>query len=137
VQVDFAGLQGTTTAAHIHAATAQPFAGTAGVATQTPSFELFPLGVTSGTYDHTFDLALASSYNPDFISANGDTVSGASNALIFALEDGKAYLNIHTNVFPGGEIRGFLAQVPEPATVVLFGAGGVGLLFGARRAHRR
>src|SRR3954470_6321132 len=38
VEASFSGLQGTVTAAHIHAATATPFSGTAGVATQTPSF---------------------------------------------------------------------------------------------------
>ncbi len=55
VQVEFSGLLGTTTAAHIHGPTATPFAGNAGVMTQTPSFSGFPLGVTSGTYDHLFD----------------------------------------------------------------------------------
>jgi CHRD domain len=66
VNVTFAGLLGTTTAAHIHAATASPGTGIAGVATQTPTFTAFPLGVTSGTYDHTFDLTLDSTYNPSF-----------------------------------------------------------------------
>src|SRR5581483_1750815 len=46
LQCTFSGLTGTTTASHIHAATATPFTGTAGVATTTPSFALFPLGVT-------------------------------------------------------------------------------------------
>jgi CHRD domain-containing protein/PEP-CTERM motif-containing protein len=131
VQVDFSGLFGMTTAAHIHAPTLKPFAGTADVATQKPSFELFPLGVTSGTYDHIFDLALASTYNPEFIAAHGGTISGASNALIFALEDGKAYLNIHTDYYPGGEIRGFL--VPEPATIGLLAVGVAGFLLLRRR----
>ena len=49
VEASFSGLIGTTTAAHIHAPTAVPFTGTIGVATQTPSFSGFPLGVTSGT----------------------------------------------------------------------------------------
>ncbi len=111
VEADFDNLQGATTAAHIHAATAVPFAGTAGVATQTPSFAGFPTGVTSGTYDHTFDLTLASSYNPDFIAANGGTISTASNALFAALAQGRAYFNIHTTAFAGGEIRGFLVPV--------------------------
>ena len=49
LSASFSGLTGTTTAAHIHAATAAPFTGNAGVATQTPSFSGFPLGVSSGT----------------------------------------------------------------------------------------
>jgi hypothetical protein len=110
VEADFGDLQGTVTASHIHAPTAVPFAGTAGVATQTPSFTGFPTGVTSGSYDHTFDLTLASSYNPAFIAANGGTISSASNALFAALAQGRAYLNIHTTTFPGGEIRGFLVE---------------------------
>src|SRR5438270_780450 len=71
VQVTFSGLLGTTTASHIHAATAVPFTGTAGVATTTPTFAGFPLGVTSGTYDNTLDMTLPSSYNPAYVAANG------------------------------------------------------------------
>lgn len=38
-----------------------------------------------------------------------------------AIEDGDAYVNIHTAEYPGGEIRGQLAvsNVPEPATTGL------------------
>ena len=64
VNATFQDLIGTTTAAHIHAATAVPGTGTAGVATTTPTFAGFPLGVTSGTYLNTLDLTLASSWNP-------------------------------------------------------------------------
>src|SRR5581483_2234973 len=108
VQVTFSGLLGTTTASHIHSATALPGTGTAGVATQTPTFMDFPLGVTSGTYDHTFDTTLLSSYNPAFVTANGGTAASAEAALAASLAAGTAYLNIHTTQFPGGEIRGFL-----------------------------
>ena len=111
VEANFSNLQGATTTAHIHAATAAPFTGAAGIATQTPSFEAFPGGVTNGIYDHTFDLADASSYNPEFIAANGGTLFTASNALFAALDQGRAYLDIHTSAFSDGEIRGFL-QVP-------------------------
>ena len=125
VEVTFSGLLGMTTAAHIHAPTLTPFTGTAGVATTTPTFPGFPLGVTSGTYDHTFDLTQASTYNPAFVTANGGTVASAEAALVAALAAGEAYLNIHTSVVPGGEIRGFLA--PVPATLLLFGSGLAGL----------
>ena len=50
VEANFFGLTGTTTASHIHCCTAVPFAGTAGVATTTPTFAGFPLGVTAGAY---------------------------------------------------------------------------------------
>src|SRR5450759_737627 len=46
VSASFSGLTGTTTASHIHCCTASPGTGTAGVATQTPTFLNLPLGVT-------------------------------------------------------------------------------------------
>jgi hypothetical protein len=108
VVVDFENLVGMTTASHIHAPTAVAGTGTAGVATTTPTFTGFPLGVTSGHYDHVFDLTQSSSYNPAFITANGGTVSTAMPVLLQAIADGKAYLNVHSSVYGGGEIRGFL-----------------------------
>jgi CHRD domain/PEP-CTERM motif len=134
VHVDFSGLLGTTTASHIHAPTVDPFLLTAGVATTTPTFAGFPLGVTSGTYDNTLDLTLASSYNPAFVTAQGGTTASAEAALVAAIAAGKSYLNIHTTVVPGGEIRGFLIPaVPEPSTVVLLAMGAAGIGFVARR----
>ena len=61
IHATFSGLLGTTTAAHIHCCTATPFAfsETAGVATQTPSFVGFPLGVTSGVFNNVLDTSLA------------------------------------------------------------------------------
>jgi hypothetical protein len=131
VHVTFSGLTAGTTASHIHSPTALPGTGTAGIATTVPTFTAFPLGVTSGTYDHLFDMSLASSYNPAFITANGGTVAGAEAALAASLAAGTAYLNVHTTQFPTGEIRGFLA-VPEPLTLALLGFGLIGVA-GIRR----
>jgi CHRD domain/PEP-CTERM motif len=133
VDLVFSGLLGTTTASHIHAATAVPGAGAAGVATTTPTFPGFPLGVTSGSYTVTLDLTSASSYNPAYITANGGTTAGAEAALAAAMAAGEAYLNIHTTVVPGGEIRGFLTPVPEPSSLGLAVLGGAALALGARR----
>jgi hypothetical protein len=136
VDMSFSGLLGTTTASHIHAATAVPGTGTAGVATTTPYFSGFPIGVTSGTYSNTLDLTLTSSYNPAYITANGGTTAGAESALAAAMVAGEAYLNIHTTVVPGGEIRGFLVQVPEPSSMILTGLGVMGLAWTTRRRSR-
>lgn len=141
VSVVFSGLTSGTTASHIHCCTAAAGAGTAGVATQTPTFTLFPLGVTSGTYSHLFDTSLASTYNAAFVTANGGSVSAAEAALAAGLASDKAYLNIHTTNFGGGEIRGFLvpaAPVPEPGGLGLAGlmVGGAVELWRRRSAAR-
>ena len=50
VTANFSGLLAPTIMAHIHCCTAVPLTGTAGVATTTPSFVGFPLGVTAGNF---------------------------------------------------------------------------------------
>lgn len=116
VNMTFSGLLGTTTASHIHCCTMLPNSGNAGVATETPTFNGFPLGVSSGTYSMSYDTSLASSWSPAFLSNNGGTTAGAEAAFGAGLASGEAYLNIHTNLYSGGEIRSFLAPVPEPGT---------------------
>ena len=137
VETTFSGLLGTTTASHIHCCTTVPLTGAAGVATTTPTFAGFPLGVTSGTYDNTLDMTLASSYNPAFVTANGGTTATAESALFDAMLLGKTYLNIHSSVFGGGEIRGFLLPVPEPVTLSLFGAGLAGMVAMRRKKAKQ
>lgn len=136
VQTTFAGLNGLVSASHIHCCTATPGVGTAGVATQTPTFSGFPSGVSFGSYDHTFDMTLASSWNAAYITANGGTVSTAFTAFLNGIDAGRAYLNIHSSFAPGGEIRGFLVAVPEPASYGLMGAGVAALALLSRRRRR-
>jgi hypothetical protein len=112
VQATFSGLLAGVTASHIHAPTAVAGTGTAGVATTLPTFPGFPSGVTAGTYDQTFNMLLSSSYNPAYVTNNGGTTATAFAALRAAISAGKAYLNIHSSMFPGGEIRGFLNLCP-------------------------
>ena len=127
LQVSFAGLMGATTASHIHAPTAVAGTGNASVATTTPTFALFPLGVSSGSFANTLDLTQASSYNPSFVTANGGTTAGAEAALAAAIAGGKAYWNIHSSYASGGEIRGFIVPAPEPSSLALVALGGFGM----------
>ena len=117
VDVTFSGLGTGTIASHIHCCVLPN--GNATVATTVPTFPGFPLGVTSGSYVHTLDLTLGSSFNPAFVASNGGTDAAAEAALAAGLADGMAYLNIHTTEFPNGEIRGFLQAIPEPTSGML------------------
>lgn len=153
VVATFSGLTGTTTNAHIHCCTATSglggdaaanLAGTAGVATITPTFTGFPSGVTSGAYDRSFDMLQLGSYNATFVAAHGgtnnsdaDKAAASFSALLAGVQAGQAYLNIHSSFRAGGEIRGFLAPVPEPQAWALMLAGlAVTGWAGQRRARR-
>lgn len=68
-----------------------------------------------------------------FLMGVGGTVSGVwdvnegNNTTLTAQIDnilnGRTYINFHTTQFPGGEVRGQLVVVPEPATMLLLGTG--------------
>jgi hypothetical protein len=127
INITFSGLTTPTTAAHIHCCIQPPppaLVGNLIVATQLPVFDGFPVGVTSGTYSHgPFDLTMASFYNPAFVTAEGG-LPQAQAAFESFVASGLSYLNIHTSMFPGGEIRGQLIAVPGP----IVGAGLPGIL---------
>jgi hypothetical protein len=139
--VSFAGLSAPTIVAHLHAPTTDPFTGAAIVAVTSPTLAGFPVGVTAGTYLGTFDLDLPSNFNPAFLTAAGGTTDGAMALLLGSLNEGRAYLNIHTTAFPGGEIRGFATPareaIPEPQTwgLMIMGFAAAGALLRARRVR--
>lgn len=118
VSATFSDLIGATTVAHIHAPTAAPFGSTpVGVAVTPGTLPGFPAGVTGGAYGPVvLDLTLAGTYTGGFLALGGGTPAGAEALLISSLMENKAYFNIHSSAFGGGEIRGFF--VPEPGTAL-------------------
>ncbi len=103
VNLSFAGLASSSPFGHIHCCTAVAGTGSAGVKVE---FTGFP-AVATGNYSKLFTLSDA-----------------AFDTLLAGVQAGKAYVNIHTpGAFQAGEIRGFLAPVPEPGTYALMLAG--------------
>ena len=140
IEADWFGLSSPTTVAHIHCCLASPgtnpltppFGGSpvVGVAVTPGTLPGFPAGVTSGHYEVTLDLDLASSFTAAFVSNfGGGTIDGARDALLAAMGNSRAYFNIHTQANPGGEIRGF---IPEPGSLAL-AALAIGAIGGVRR----
>ena len=114
VSISFSGLDSADTMAHIHCC-----AGVGTNASVAVPFTGFPVGVTSGTFTGVFDLTSSATYNSAFLTSVGGTAADAEAALIAGLNSGMTYANIHTSNFPGGDIRGQLAAVPEPSTLIL------------------
>ena len=131
VNVTFTGLASPLLAGHIHCCSAP---GTnVGVAV---GFSGLP-AATSGTFMQTFDLTDAAVYSAGFLNNfGGGTAAGAQAALIAGMSGGMAYVNLHNSAFPGGEIRGQLATVPEPGSAAMLVMGLAGLLV-LRRRHVR
>lgn len=130
VHMEWADLLAPAQAAHIHVAATPGTNGPVAV-------DFVPAGIpntTSGVFHHTFDLASAASYGGTFLTSFGGDVNAARAAVLAGLADNRAYFNIHTSVYPPGEIRGNISVVPEPTSMALVG---VGLAMAALRRRRR
>ena len=115
----FSGLSGNVNNAHIHGPA--PIGSPAGVLYNLGG-PIIPLGSTAGTISGSVNLIA----NP-----NGTTFTVAQQ--LAQLNSGQWYVNIHSTTFPGGEIRGQILLVPEPATWALGGLGLLGLFIWKRR----
>jgi len=107
ITTDFSGLTGISSVAHIHAPTVDPMSGIADVAIPLIGF---PAGSTSGNYDMILFLNQDNTYSTEFLAANGQSATQAEAALMQAIAEGRAYINIHSDIYPNGEIKGFLAD---------------------------
>lgn len=135
IDANWSGLTGVTTVSHIHCCVAPP--GTVGVAVTPGTLPGFPVGVSAGSYFAVLDLTQSATYTASFRNNfGGGTTAGAEAALLAGLLRERAYLNIHTDRFPGGEIRGFLSLVPEPQSwaLLVLGFGALGAAMRRRAA---
>ena len=135
LSLTWAGLTGPGVQSHIHCCT--PPTGNSGIAV-----DLWLVANTqpaSGNFTRVVDLDLENPFRAAFVAANGGDPNAAWAALMAAMNVGNAYFNIHTTIYPGGEIRGNLSparvQAPEPATLLLLTLG-AGALGGARVRRR-
>lgn len=115
VQLNWAGLANSSPFGHIHCCTAAPGIGNASV--------LLDFGTLTATATGSF----SNVYTP---------VAATFTSLLAGVQAGRAYVNIHTpGTYQGGEIRGFLAPIPEPETYALLLAG-LAVVGGVTRRQR-
>ncbi len=122
----FQNLTGLTLLGHLHCCSTRAANGAQAIDfTENPGFQR---GVRSGSFDLTYDLLDAATYTAAFLTASGGTALGARNRLFTNFNNELGYFNIHSTVFPGGELRGHLVSIPEPAAwgMMIVGFGFIG-----------
>jgi hypothetical protein len=107
------------------------------------SWELSWSGLVNVTNAHFHGPAASGANAGVVIGINFGNNPTAGNAILTALQAADLlnelwYINIHTATFPGGEIRGqvMLADVPAPATLLLFGMSLLSLVLLSTRKNK-
>jgi hypothetical protein len=139
--IDFGGqtpgeLNDNLTAAHIHASdapdTLPPNPPTRGVVwgfLGAPDHDTTPNDIVVTPFANKAGAFVTSKW--DLPEGNGGLATNIPRILTE-----RSYLNYHTSQFGGGEIRGTLVIIPEPASVMLF-VMGASLVFGTCRRRSR
>lgn len=108
-------------------------------------FHNAPAGANGGVFfgvlgpNHDLDDRVLDPVAGTITGAWEETDGAAFQSLSASIADlvaGNVYINVHTQAFPGGEIRGQV-HVPEPGILALLGLGMFGLMMGRRRGNRR
>lgn len=99
-------------------------------------------GVVFGIFSPSQDADVVLNISQDAIQFSGvwdggDPSNMSLASQLPALKSEGLYLNLHTAAFPGGEIRGQIEAVPEPASAALALIGFGGLFVLHRRQRRR
>lgn len=133
--IDFTGSQtvdpnDNLTNAHIHASASVTPTTTAGVVwgfIGSPQNDNNPADVVVTPFQNGVGGTVVAKW--DAPEGNNTTLAAQLDNLLTQ----HAYVNFHTTQFGGGEIRGTITVVPEPASLGVLGAAGVGLLLRRRR----
>lgn len=98
---------------------------------------VIPFAFDATTYSDTadgFEVSVSDLAFADAVALSGSSLT--FDAFVTAMLAGEFYVNVHTDAFGGGEIRGQISAVPLPGAMVLFLAGAAGLGFARRRQRR-
>ena len=134
IYMNYLFLSGPASGAGLHCCTAQPLLGRAALAIDFPGV---PHATQADYGRQLFDLYDIATYSPEFLALAGGTAGQAADMLLSGIAANQAYVNLRSDVYMQGELRGFLilGAVPEPPGWQLAAAGLLGL--GLRRMLRR